>query len=448
MNEDLFDKMPIKRAVATLAIPTMLGMLVNIFYNMADTFFVGQTGDANQVAAVSLTTPIFLLLMAVGNIFGIGGSSVISRKLGEKDREAVKHVSSFCFYLSIVAGIIMMFFFIYGMPNILHLIGASANTYDYAAEYLAIIGYGSIFVIISTAFGTIIRSEGAAKVSMSGMILGTVTNIILDPILILTLDMDVAGAAIATIIGYIVTTVYYLAYFAKKQTILSISPRHWKPTGAIIGNIFAIGIPASLNNVLMSLSNVIMNNVLASYGDAAVAGMGIAQKVNMLVILLSIGLGTGIQPLIGYSYGSKNLKRMQETTGFAIKCSITFNTCVTILYLIFAPQIVRAFIQDEAVISIGVSMVRALMLAAPLIGVMFILSFSFQAMGKAVQSLILTLSRQGIVFLPILLISSKFFGLPGLIYSQPIADLASLVIAILMFISIKKKMSKEKTFQH
>ena len=197
----------------------------------------------------------------------------------------------------------------------------------------------------------------------------------------------------------------------------------------------------------MSLSNVIMNNVLASHGDAAVAGMGIAQKVNMLVILLSIGLGSGIQPLIGYSYGSKNLKRMQETTRFAIKCSIAFNTCVTILYLIFAPQIVSAFIQDEAVISIGVSMLRALMLVAPVIGVMFILSFSFQAMGKAVQSLILTLSRQGIVFLPILLISNKFFGLSGLIYSQPIADLASLALAIAMFISIKNKMIKEKTFQ-
>ena len=291
MDNKVFESYPVPKAVATLALPTVLSMLVTIFYNMADTFFVGQTGDPNQVAAVSLTTPVFMLLMAVGNIFGIGGCSYISRMLGEGETEKVKKISSFCFYGSIIAGVIMMIVFLGGMPVILKLIGCSPNTEEYARSYLTYIGLGSVFVVISMAFNNVVRGEGAAKISMIGMMIGTIVNIVLDPVMILGMNMGVAGAAIATIIGNICTVVFYLFFFAKMKTGLSISPKHFTAKERILSGVFAIGIPASINNILMSTANIILNNFLASYGDIPVAAMGVAMKANMLVILVQIGLG-------------------------------------------------------------------------------------------------------------------------------------------------------------
>lgn len=442
MNNEVFEKAPVPKAIATLAIPTMLSMLVTIFYNMADTFFVGQTGDPNQVAAVSITTPIFLLLMAVGNMFGIGGSSYISRLLGAGETKKVKKVSSFCCYGSIAAGLIMMVLFLVGMPSILNFVGTSQNTYAFAKDYLTIIGYGSVFVVFSTAFGNVVRGEGAAKEAMIGMMLGTVINIILDPIMILVLDMGVSGAALATIIGNFGACLYYIYYFLKKKTVLSISPKDFQMGEHILPSVLSVGIPASLNNVLMSVSNVIMNIFLVKYGDAQVAAMGVAQKANMLIILLCIGLASGIQPLIGYCYGGKHTARLKKTMKLAMIISVIMGSLITVVYFAFAGQIVRAFISDKDVIGYGIIMLRALMLSGPIIGIMFVFNFAFQAMGKATYSLILTLGRQGLFFVPILFIANKLIGLNGVVYAQPIADYAAIVISVVMFLHIKKELDK------
>lgn len=442
MKNDVFVKYSVPRAVATLAIPTMLSMLITIFYNMADTLFVGKTGDPNQVAAVSLATPVFLIIMAVGNIFGIGGSAFISRSLGEGKEEKVKQISSFCFYGCIGAGIIMMVLFLVGMPVILQLVGAKAETIDFTRDYLTYIAYGAVFVVIANAFGNVVRGEGAAKASMIGMMLGTVVNIILDPIMILAMNMGVAGAAIATIIGNICSTVFYIYYLTRKTQILSISPKHFKAGAGIMGGVFAIGIPACLNNVLMSTSNIILNNFLIEYGNNAVAGMGVAMKANIMVVLLQLGLGMGIQPLVGYAYGAGDHKKLVKITKFAIMCQIIIGTLLTVIYLLFTQQIVETFIDNQEVVDFGVNMLRALMISGPFIGIMFVFSFSFQAMGKAVPALVLSISRQGLVFLPVLIISSKLFGLDGLVFSQPIADIFSLFISLAMFVVISKNMRK------
>lgn len=436
MNQDVFEKYSIKRAVATLALPTMLSMLVTIFYNMADTLFVGWTKDANQVAAVSLTTPVFLLLMAVGNIFGIGGSTLISRLLGEGKTEKVKKVSSFCFYGGIVAGLLMTVLFLAGMPLILSVIGCSENTEVFAEDYLRYIGFGAVFVVLSNAFGNVVRGEGAAKASMFGMMLGTIVNIILDPVMILGMHMGVAGAAIATIIGNICSTVYYVIYLTGKKTILSISIRNFSMGEKIFQDVFSIGLPASINNVLMSTANIILNNFLASYGDIPVAAMGVAMKANMLVVMLQLGLGMGIQPLIGYCYGAGNIKKMKKAMKFSMVCNVIMGSLLTLFYVFFSKQIVNAFIDDKAVVESGIVMLRALMISGPFIGMMFIFNFSFQAMGKAIPSLILSLSRQGLVFLPVLVVANHFIGLNGLIYAQPAADIGSLLIAFGMFLFI------------
>lgn len=442
MKQDIFKDAPIPKAVATMALPTVLSMLVTIFYNMADTFFVGQTGDANQVAAVSLATPVFLFLMAVGNMFGIGGCSLISRLLGMGEKEKIKNVSSFCFYGGIIAGILMMLVFLLGMDVILPLIGCSNNTEDFARDYLSWIAYGAVFVVLSTAFGNVVRGEGAAKISMFGMMVGTVVNIILDPIMILSMDMGVAGAAIATIIGNICSLIVYIVYFLKGKSMLSISPKYFMAKDKILTGVCSVGLPASINNLLMSTSNIIMNNFLASYGDTQVAAMGVAMKANMLVILLQIGLATGIQPLIGYNYGSGNTKRMKKIMWFGMMCNVVFGICITIVYFIFSKPIIQIFIDDADVIKYGIDMLRAIMLSGPFVGILFVFTNAFQAMGKAIPSLILSLSRQGLVFFPVLILFNKLLGLKGIVYSQPIADFAAIFLALAMFLIINKNLKK------
>lgn len=439
MKEDIFKNAPVPKAVATMALPTVLSMLVTIFYNMADTFFVGQTGDANQVAAVSLTTPVFLLLMAVGNIFGIGGSSLISRLLGQGQKEKIKTVSSFCMYGGILAGLVMMAGFLLGMNPILKAIGCSKNTMGFARDYLSCIAYGAVFVVLSTAFGNVVRAEGAAKISMAGMMIGTIVNIVLDPIMILTLNMGVTGAALATIIGNLCSVVFYVVYLLRGKTILSIFPKYFSAKQGVFTGVCSIGLPASINNILMSVSNIIMNNFLASYGDNPVAAMGVAMKANMLVILLQIGLGTGIQPLIGYNYGSGDHKRLKKIMKFGMMCNVVFGVCITIVYFIFSKQIIHLFIDNKDVIDYGIDMLRAIMLSGPFIGILFVFNFTFQAMGKAIPSLVLSLSRQGLVFFPVLILSNKLFQLKGIVYSQPIADFVSIFLALGMFLIINKK---------
>ncbi len=435
-NKDIFENAPIPKAVATLALPTMLSMLVTIFYNMADTFFVGQTGDANQVAAVSLAMPVFILIMAVGNIFGVGGSSYISRSLGEGKLEEVKKTSAFCFYIGIVSGLVVMVFFLLAMNIVLKLIGADPNTFDFAKEYLFYVALGSVFIVVSTAFGNIVRAEGAAKVSMTGMMIGTVVNIVLDPIMILTLNMGVAGAAIATIIGNISSTIFYIVYIKKGNTVLSINRHYLKITSRIVRNVVTIGIPASLNSVLMSFSNIILNNLLVSYGNNPVAAMGVAMKANMLVVFIQMGLGMGVQPLIGYCFGSGNINRLKGVMKFSMLCNVIIGTIITVAYFFSADSIVKIFIQDQQVVEYGAKMLKVLMLSGPVIGIMFVFSFSFQAMGKAIQSLILSISRQGFVFLPVVVIANKLFGLDGIVFAQPVADIVSIIIALVMFIQI------------
>ena len=316
-NTDLFEKVPVPKAVATMAVPTMISMLVVVIYNMADTFFIGQTQDPLQVAAVSLATPVFMIFMALGNLFGIGGSSAISRALGEKHKERAWHISSFCCYGALGLGVIVAIFSVLGMEVILRLIGASENTIGFARKYLLIISIGAPTILFSTAFANILRGEGAARESMVGNLLGTIVNIVLDPVMILMLGWGVTGAALATIIGNIAACLFYLQYFLRKKSTLTISLKYFKIGGGIARGVVAIGIPASLNNILMSFANIVLNQALVGYGDTPVAAMGVALKSNMLVVLLQIGLCVGIQPLIGYNYGAGNKKRlMQVITNF------------------------------------------------------------------------------------------------------------------------------------
>ncbi len=443
-NRGLFENAPVSKAVAVMAVPTMISMLVVVIYNMADTFFIGQTGDPMQVAAVSLATPVFMVFMALGNLFGIGGSSAISRALGEKKAERAKNISSFCCYGSLGLGIVMALLFLVGMDGILKLIGASENTVGYARDYLTYIAFGGPFIMFGTAFGNILRGEGAAKESMIGNMIGTVTNIVLDPIMILGLGWGVVGAAVATVIGNMAASGFYLAYFLRKKSSLSIRLGDFKAGERIASGVMAIGIPASLNNILMSCANIVLNQVLISYGDTPVAAMGVAMKANMLLVLLQIGLCSGIQPLIGYNYGARNKKRLMQVFRFTGICAVVMGTLLTILMVAARQSIIRAFIDDSQVVAYGIQMVIALQISGPVLGILFLCINTILGMGKAVPSLVLTICRQGLVFIPAVYILNGIFGLDGVIYAQPAADFISIVLSLAICLGIFRKMDKQR----
>jgi len=439
-NRDLFENAPVPKAVAVMAIPTMISMLVVVIYNMADTFFIGQTGDPMQVAAVSLATPVFMVFMALGNLFGIGGSSAISRALGEKKADRARNISAFCCYGSLGLGIFMAALFLVGMDVILKMIGASENTIGYARDYLTYIAFGGPFIMFGTAFGNILRGEGAAKESMIGNMIGTITNIVLDPIMILVLGWGVVGAAVATVIGNMAASAFYLQYFLRKKSSLSIHLRDFRMGDRIAVSVASIGIPASLNNILMSCANIVLNQVLGGYGDTPVAAMGVASKANMLVVLLQIGLCAGIQPLIGYNYGARNKKRLMKVFRFTGLCAIVMGTVLTVFMVIARQTIIRAFINDADVIAYGIQMVIALQLSGPVIGILFLCINTIQGMGKALPSLVLTICRQGLVFIPVIFALNQIFGLEGVIYAQPTADFVSIVISAVICLGIFRKM--------
>ena len=440
---DIFENYPVYKALITLALPTILGMLVNVFYNMVDTFFVGQTNDPNQVAAVSLTMPIYLVLMSFGSIYGIGGASYISRSLGARNYNKAKQVSSFAFFASVITGFVCMIVFLLFLNNILKLSGASQNTYKFAKDYLLIVAFGAVFVVCQMSLGQIVRSEGSSKEAMIGMMLGTIINIILDPIMILYMNMGVAGAALATIIGNASSTLYYIWHIAKKSSFLSIRLKDFSLSKDILNNVFSIGFPVFMNNVLISIANILINNFASRYNDNVVAGLGVSQRIFMLVLLVFIGLGQGVQPFIGYNFASKNYKRMNAS----IKLSCLFSFVSGIIFLIFAfifsKELIAIFIKNDEVIEYGSKFLIAAYSVAPIIGFQFVFISTFQALGKALPSLILSVCRQGIAFVPAIYFGTKFFGINGIIWSQPIADVVSILLSggmyIYIYITTKKK---------
>ncbi len=473
-NIEIFEHTPVPKAVFKFALPTVLSMIVAVLYNMVDAFFVGQTGDPSKFAAVNVATPVFLFLMAAGNIFGMGGSSFISRALGEKNYDKVKNIASFCLYAGIFTGIAGGALILINIDWILTAIGTTETTAPFAREYLNVIAWAGPIIVLSNAYTNLLRGEGAAKNSMNGMMAGTIVNIILDPIFILDsflgincLGMGVSGAAIATIIGNTVSLAIYFIHIVSKNSVLSINPKYFKIRNGILKGVLAIGLPASLTNILMSLSSILTNNLLASYygtavtsqrllpfvttfidgipvyGDIPTAAMGVALKANMLAIFIQLGIGMGVAPLIGYNFGSKNYTRMKSFMKFAIAVNVITGCLLTGIYFIFTKQIINIFSKDPAVVAMGVNMIYSLMASTPIIGIMFVFNFSFQAIGKGIQSLILAVSRQGIIFLPAVLIMNRFFGMNGIIFAQPIADAIAVFIAWTMFLGINKNLKAQ-----
>mgnify|MGYP002799218250 FL=1 len=442
-EKELMGKMKISKAVMKMAVPSVISSLVTVVYNMADTFFVGQTGDSLQVAAVSLTNPIFILLMAFANMLGMGGSAVLSMALGAQNKKRAANASAFVTYASLMIGVVFTAVLLLFMDPILRIFGADAQTYEYSAGYTFHISYGAPFIIWSAAASFIVRAEGASKEAMIGSMIGTIANIVLDPIFISVLDQGMAGAAIATTIGNILASIYYLWYFLKKSRVLSISPKDMKIREGIFIKTCSSGLPTAIFSALMSVSTIVLNQLLVEYGNDPVAAIGIVFKANMFITFLQMGIANGIQPLLGYNYGSGNMERFRGIESYTKKCCVIAGIAATILFFVFREPIIRLFISDKDVIGYGVKMLVAYMLSGPVIGILFVNMNCMQSVGHAFPATVLSVLRQGILLIPLLYLLKALFGLNGVILGQSITDYAAVILSLFLWRGIRKNLEKE-----
>lgn len=373
-------------------------------------------------------------------MFGIGGTSVISRAMGEGKLAYAKKVCSFCMWGCVIVGVVMSVCMLIFIEPILSMVGASVDTWELAKTYLAIVVCCGPFVLISNCYSNVIRTEGESAKAMMGTLLGNLLNVILDPILILGFGWNIAGAAIATVIGNVVGAGYYIIYFVRGKSMLSISLKDFTVKDKVASAVLAIGIPAALGSVLMSVSQIIINSQMSEYGDMAIAAMGVAMKVVIITGMVCMGLGQGVQPVLGYCVGAQLWERFKQVLRFSLTFALILSVVLTGICYLFTNQIVSAFLTEATAFQYAVQFSRILLTTSFLFGVFYVLMNALQAMGAAISALIINVSRQGIVFIPAVFILKSVIGMTGLVWAQPVADVISLVIAYILYKKTAVKM--------
>jgi putative MATE family efflux protein len=439
MERDLFEEAPIPYAYLKLSVPVVLAMVLNVVYNMVDTWFISLTGDPNLVAGVSICAPIFILSIAMGDIWGLGGSSLISRLLGEKKDVEASGVSALCQYLALLTGVLFMVVMLLFSGQLLHLLGANEESYVHAKAYFSWIAVGTPFIIFSMIPNNQLRTEGLANFGMWGAIAGTVANIILDPVFIFGLKMGAAGAALATSLSNLLSCVIYLIIIITKCNVLSLDSKLARASIYRIKEVLRIGIPASVTNIMNSLSLMVTNRFLVPYGNDAIAAMGIAMKINMISMMTIIGFAFGGQPLYGYTYGSRNTESFKKTLQFAYLLEAGLGVVFAVILFITAPLILAFFMNEPVVVSIGTAILRFMQISSILVGVTLVTTCVCQAVGNAKGALILSLSRQGIIFVASIFALQSLFGLTGIMLAQPVSDLLTGIVAAMIVLGILKK---------
>ena len=439
----LFEEMPVPKAVATLAIPTVISQVVTMIYNLADTFFIGQMGDPTMVAAVSLVSPWFNLLTALGNLFGLGASSLISRMLGAQKRGDIRHVAAFSVWGGGAVTLVFSLGTYLARVPLLNFLGASSDTFGYAESYLFwVVVLGGVPTMISLALGHLLRSEGHARQASAGMMFGGILNVVLDPILIFGFHMDVAGAAIATAFSNAASVVFFVIQYLRlrDKTAVSLNPRYF--TFRFTGPVFSVGLASALATTLGNASNMVMVRLASGYGDIPVAAYGIVKRIDQFPLNVSMGLCQGFMPLVGYNYAAKNYQRMRRVSVFSWKAALIISACFVACFAVFAPQILHLFIPEEQTSTLGAQFLRIACLAVPLTSVNFLISYTLQAMGKGVQSAALTFSRQGLINIPLLMLMNVVFGLYGMIWTQLVVEIIMLPVSLGMYAHTWKRLKQ------
>lgn len=445
---ELFESMPIPKAVVTLSVPSVISSLVMVIYSLADTFFVGMMNDPVQNAAVTLAAPLLLAFNAVNNLFGIGSSSMMSRALGRKDYDTVYRSSAFGFYASLICS--LLFSLLYGVlqSSILVMLGANAETMQATADYLFwTVLLGSAPSILNVVLAYLVRAEGSSLHASIGTMCGCLLNIVLDPIFILPwgLNLGAAGAGCATCLSNTVACLYFfvLLFVKRGKTYVCIKPSMFRPSKQIVKGVCGVGIPASIQNLLNVTGMTILNNFTSAYGSDPVAAMGIAQRVNIVPFQIAMGFSQGIMPLISYNYTSGNIKRMKKTFMFTAKISLGFILAVMLTFLFAAEPIISMFMKNESIVAYGAAFQRGFCFALPFLCIDFLALGVFQSCGMGMKSFIFAVVRKIVLEIPALFVLNWLFPLYGLAYAQFVAELILGTIAVVVLVRMFRRLERE-----
>ena len=445
---ELFESMPIPKAVITLSVPSVISSLVMVIYSLADTFFVGMMNDPVQNAAVTLAAPLLLAFNAVNNLFGIGSSSMMSRALGRKDYDTVYRSSAFGFYASLICS--LLFSLLYGVLQspILVMLGANAETLQATANYLFwTVLLGSAPSILNVVLAYLVRAEGSSLHASIGTMCGCLLNIVLDPIFILPwgLNLGAAGAGCATCLSNTVACLYFfvLLFVKRGKTYVCIKPSMFRPSKQIVKGVCGVGIPASIQNLLNVTGMTILNNFTSAYGSDPVAAMGIAQRVNIVPFQIAMGFSQGIMPLISYNYTSGNIKRMKKTFMFTPKISLGFILAVMLTFVFAAEPIISMFMKNESIVAYGAAFQRGFCFALPFLCIDFLALGVFQSCGMGMKSFIFAVVRKIVLEIPALFVLNWLFPLYGLAYAQFVAELILGTIAVVVLVRMFRRLERE-----
>lgn len=446
MNRDnifLFSDAPVSRAVLSLAIPTVISQLIAVVYNMADTFFIGQLNDPLQVAAATVAMPVFMFLTAFANLFGLGGSSLISRCLGIGDTVKARHTSAFCIWMGMAVAFVYGVFIVLCEPVLFPVLGAGDETWDYCAQYVFwTIGVGSVPTVMNAEFAHLIRSEGYSKIAAVGVAFGGVLNIILDPVFIFCFGMEIRGAAIATMLSNLAAMSYFLyfLYHIRKNTVITPNLKEVSFAKEILTEVVTVGLPGFVMTMMATVSNAALNHIVAAYSSKAIAGMGIAKKIDLLAYAIAQGMTQGTLPLIGYNYTAGNIKRMKQSikTDAIYSFAVAF-TGMLLLYFLAVP-ISQCFITDEETVRYGQSFLKIICLACPTTAINFMVITIFQAVGQRAKPLILSLLRKGSIDVLFMVWFNHMFSIDGIAWATPAADWIAFGISLVFIIPFLKKL--------
>lgn len=447
-NTELFESMPVSKAVISLAVPTVISQLITVIYNMADTFYIGQLNDPNQVAASTIALPLFMLLTGISNLFGIGGSSLISRSLGSGNRERARKTASFCIWSGAVTallyGIALMLF----RPVLIPLLGSNDSTYEYIHQYMFwTITIGAVPTVLNTELAHLVRSEGYSKQASFGVALGGILNILLDPFFIFVLGLEIKGAAIATMLSNLIAVLYFavLLYKKRMQTVILPDWKHFTIGEGIPKEVITVGLTSFFMAMAGTCSNMVLNGIIASYSNEAIAGMGIAKRIDLVAYAISQGMTQGVLPLIAYNYASGNMKRMLSAVKTTAVYALGIAAAATVLLLAGASSVTKLFIDNAETIRHGKIFLQIIALACPLTTLNCIAITVFQAIGKKIQPLILSLLRKGVSDIPFMFLYNHLLGVNDIAWATPTAECVGLVFSGIFLCFLLKEIQTHKT---
>ena len=429
-QERIFTETPVWNAIIQLSVPVIFMMVIMIAYNMADMFFVGKLHDDAQVAAVSIIGPMFSLIMALGNMLGSGGCALIARTMGEGDTSRVKRYSTLCCWGGLILGALATVLIIACHNPLLKFLGANQEIMGYARQYLIILAFGAPFMVFSSTFGNVLRSVGAIKEGMIAGMLGTVLNVILDPILILYFKMGIPGAALATVIGNMISSLFVVIVIMKKSFGLSLSIKVAAEKPSDFLKIVYIGLPNLASTALASFGGAFANNMLIGYGTTAVAAMAAAGKATMLISMIQMGLCMGVNPLMAYNYGARNTERLREVLIKLAMATLTIGLVLTLLCGFNAPTLVGMFLTDASSIDLSQKMLKVIVLAGPFYGLFYLGTNYLQAVGNAKMATLISVLQKGVFLVPMLIIMNRVWGLGGNVCANLVADIAAALVSV------------------